>query len=144
MKLEELIEKLEEAQGQPTEGELTVVNRKLFDEPTSSFELHRLLPDTYDIVADDMDEEVAQAIATRHNTAGAVLEKLQDLRLLIECSRDEILHLRSRAETAEERASYLGPALARVARLCEELRTRSTKSEEESARLKTALIATGV
>lgn len=100
MELNELIEKLEEAQGQATEGEWSVENRYLVD---------RSQPSIRSVGVVETDEQ-AQAIATRHNMAGAVLEKLQDLRLLIECSRDEILHLRERAEAAEERASKLAPS----------------------------------
>ncbi len=70
MELNELIEKLEEAQGQATEGEWRREKHKLLQ--TNG--LYRASADRF---AD------AQAIATRHNTAGDVLEALRNLGQLL-------------------------------------------------------------
>ena len=120
MELKELIEKLEEAQGHSTKGEWVPHNEEFLGHACSIS--HSCIDNdpVTTIIAEHIEKvEDAQAIATWHNTASDVLRELK-------------------------RASQLGPSLVRVARLCEELRARATKTEEESARLKRALITTGV
>ena len=111
MELNELIEKLEKAQGQATEGKWradgSIIDIWNDDDMISGSPVSTI------------HDKDAQAIATRHNTALDILPRLREL-------------------------SLLRPLFVKTDKEARTLRIRVTKAEEESARLKRALIGTGI